>query len=995
MTARVLFTLGMLALLLAHPAVDAAGCANSCIVMSGFRGTNGTNGRDGVNATLPVDIVTLAATQTLSNKHFERSTMTTMASGVGTFTGTASQSGTIVTFSLGSSFSFNGSYFGAVFMFANGLTSVVIRPNTPTTCVVDTSHTIASMAVVLQYGGHVTRGYRTSMGQPMFHDVALPARVATFTWSSNNDHLQEYNWPIPSPSYTVPQVATTTSVQHLLRKGLATTALSASFVGGMSGTTTVTATTGLFTRAHLYGFIQWMPAGDGTPSTLCFIVAILSATQCTVEAARSVDAGSSFTVNYGGTQMQGTVVNLPAGGTFFRDQADLTKLATLDASNVPTGTTVAYKLPVVTGTLATTEVALNEIVILTEVLPSGCPGVVSRAGLWHPRRFNRVHPARPWVALDALDSGAVSLSGSGYVTLAGNGNTYHVVASAPGTNLGQTQLRLWNTTGGGGTLLASGLNDASGGRISIDTYIATAAGSGNLVVRLEQFAQSAGGNYGIQSDSGVPETYAHMRITRIGALDLSGTSSVSTRFVSFMAPYASIASAASASVANADAAALVTFTSLPTNVFLRVHFTSLYSASRVWATVTGFYWLSASAQITSSAATATIMYAWLRVNGVDQPNSCNAARVSIAGDIKVLSSGSIAFLQAGDYFEVVWSSTATTGSLLAAGTSVSPVRPAVPSIIVGITRIPFTNYISLCDLVASRTYASMDTSIQVAFDTVVTANGMSRANTGDVLVAATGYYIVSVSIQATRDTKNQEATIDVHMRMDATDIANTNMKWMFVSNVVDSKIMAQFHIVLFTSTSQVLRVFSSTTKSSGSITSIASTTNPTRPAVPGASFSACLMPSGVPMIASTSTSAQVMVTANIAQPVVFDTDSVRSGVTWLTTSRLSITTLGTYTIAIHAHILSTIITTTVDMWMVVNGTPAPNTGMRHVSQANVIQTIGRTYTLRLYVGDTLEFNWSSPYTSVQLSYTAASVSPGPRPATPSASLVMYLASIDA
>lgn len=105
--------------------------------------------------------------------------------------------------------------------------------------------------------------------------------------------------------------------------------------------------------------------------------------------------------------------------------------------------------------------------------------------------------------------------------------------------------------------------------------------------------------------------------------------------------------------------------------------------SRIYVDRVGTYNFQFSAQLIKSSASAKNVFIWCRVNGVNIADS--AGVVTIAGS----SSGHIAAwnyvleLNAGDYFQLVWSTDDTNCQIYATGAS-APV-PAIPSVILTVT----------------------------------------------------------------------------------------------------------------------------------------------------------------------------------------------------------------------------------------------------------------------------------------------------------------------
>ena len=105
--------------------------------------------------------------------------------------------------------------------------------------------------------------------------------------------------------------------------------------------------------------------------------------------------------------------------------------------------------------------------------------------------------------------------------------------------------------------------------------------------------------------------------------------------------------------------------------------------SRVYVDRLGIYNFQFSIQLTSTSSSAKNVYIWYRVNGVDAANS--ATSVTLVGNnaAAVAAWNFVVSMDAGDYFELVWSTDNTSAQITAAGAS-SPV-PAIPSVILTVT----------------------------------------------------------------------------------------------------------------------------------------------------------------------------------------------------------------------------------------------------------------------------------------------------------------------
>jgi hypothetical protein len=105
--------------------------------------------------------------------------------------------------------------------------------------------------------------------------------------------------------------------------------------------------------------------------------------------------------------------------------------------------------------------------------------------------------------------------------------------------------------------------------------------------------------------------------------------------------------------------------------------------SRVYVDRVGTYNFQFSAQLLKSGGGAGNVYIWYRVNGADIANSATIVTLAGSSSAVVAAWNFVVDLNAGDYFELVWSTNNTNCEIHATGAS-SPV-PAVPSVILTVT----------------------------------------------------------------------------------------------------------------------------------------------------------------------------------------------------------------------------------------------------------------------------------------------------------------------
>jgi hypothetical protein len=105
--------------------------------------------------------------------------------------------------------------------------------------------------------------------------------------------------------------------------------------------------------------------------------------------------------------------------------------------------------------------------------------------------------------------------------------------------------------------------------------------------------------------------------------------------------------------------------------------------SRVYVDRVGTYNFQFSAQLLKSGGGSGNVFIWYRVNGVNAANSATIVTLAGSSSAVVAAWNFVIDLNAGDYFELVWSTNNTNCEIHATGAS-SPV-PAVPSVILTVT----------------------------------------------------------------------------------------------------------------------------------------------------------------------------------------------------------------------------------------------------------------------------------------------------------------------
>jgi len=110
--------------------------------------------------------------------------------------------------------------------------------------------------------------------------------------------------------------------------------------------------------------------------------------------------------------------------------------------------------------------------------------------------------------------------------------------------------------------------------------------------------------------------------------------------------------------------------------------------SKIYVANTAVYNFQFSAQLDKSGGSATAVWIWPRINGVNVPNSATKVVIDGPNNEVVPAWNFVLVMQAGDYFELAWQS-ADTDVIIAAAAAASN-YPAIPSIIMTVTWV--SNY---------------------------------------------------------------------------------------------------------------------------------------------------------------------------------------------------------------------------------------------------------------------------------------------------------------
>ena len=99
----------------------------------------------------------------------------------------------------------------------------------------------------------------------------------------------------------------------------------------------------------------------------------------------------------------------------------------------------------------------------------------------------------------------------------------------------------------------------------------------------------------------------------------------------------------------------------------------------------GQFSVSYSMQMASSSASTVRMWFWVRVNSTDIPKSAMENTLHQNGSTLVVTKSAILQLSAGDYIEVMWATSSTSGYLEAV--AATAFAPATPSATISMVRL--------------------------------------------------------------------------------------------------------------------------------------------------------------------------------------------------------------------------------------------------------------------------------------------------------------------
>jgi hypothetical protein len=114
---------------------------------------------------------------------------------------------------------------------------------------------------------------------------------------------------------------------------------------------------------------------------------------------------------------------------------------------------------------------------------------------------------------------------------------------------------------------------------------------------------------------------------------------------------------------------------------------SIVDNAQVTVSQAGVYNIAFSAQITKTDAGTDTVYIWLRINGVDVPDS-NTAVVLVGGGAKQVAAWNFVVpLGAGQQATLMWASLDANARILHEDDTATPYGPAIPSMIVTVNQV--------------------------------------------------------------------------------------------------------------------------------------------------------------------------------------------------------------------------------------------------------------------------------------------------------------------
>jgi hypothetical protein len=171
----------------------------------------------------------------------------------------------------------------------------------------------------------------------------------------------------------------------------------------------------------------------------------------------------------------------------------------------------------------------------------------------------------------------------------------------------------------------------------------------------------------------IPSSFTTDAVVYVQAIALGETS---------VSNYGNFLSTVSQPNAGATAANAITYntTDLSSGV-------SVVSSSRITIANAGIYNIEFSAQLQKSSGGDDQVDIWLAKNGSNVANSNTTIMLHSNPGYEVAAWNFLVQANAGDYYQLYWSSSDTTAQIHAASAGTNPTRPAIPSVILSVTQI--------------------------------------------------------------------------------------------------------------------------------------------------------------------------------------------------------------------------------------------------------------------------------------------------------------------
>jgi hypothetical protein len=114
---------------------------------------------------------------------------------------------------------------------------------------------------------------------------------------------------------------------------------------------------------------------------------------------------------------------------------------------------------------------------------------------------------------------------------------------------------------------------------------------------------------------------------------------------------------------------------------------TVVDGSKITTESGGTFNVQFSVQLDKSGGSAGIVSIWFRKNGTNIAYSNTDVTLANNNNLLVAAWNFVEELNAGEYIEIMWSTTNTNAFLVAAGAQTNPTRPETPSVIITMTQV--------------------------------------------------------------------------------------------------------------------------------------------------------------------------------------------------------------------------------------------------------------------------------------------------------------------